>query len=114
MKSLFKFAVAGFAGLGVAASASGAFATDLTGNADAQIQQAISIVEDTTMDFGTIAVDGSGGTVTITSAAAVSGPAGYTFSGAPAAASSPASGTTPGPDSGFTAPEAPERPATTT
>jgi len=92
MKSLFKFAVAGFAGLGVAASASGAFATDLTGNADAQIQQAISIVEDTTMDFGTIAVDGSGGTVTITSAAAVSGPAGYTFSGAPAAGAFTASG----------------------
>ncbi len=92
MKSLFKFAVAGVAGLGVAASASGAFAADLTGNANAQIQQAISIVENTSMDFGTIAVDGSAGTVTISAAGAVSGPAGYTFSGAPAAGNFTASG----------------------
>jgi len=84
--------VAGVAGLGVADSASGAFATDLTGNADAEIQTAISIVENTTMDFGTIAVDGTGGTVSISAAAAVTGPAGYTFSGAPAAGNFTASG----------------------
>ena len=44
------------------------------------------------MDFGTIAVDGGGGTVTISAAGAVSGPAGYTFSGAPAAGAFTASG----------------------
>jgi len=92
MKNFWKYTVAAAAGLGVAASASVAFATDLTGNADAQIQQAISIVEDTTMDFGTIAVDGTGGTVTITAAGSVSGPVGYSFSGTPAAGAFTASG----------------------
>ncbi|GAB4363270.1 MAG: hypothetical protein Kow00114_19240 [Kiloniellaceae bacterium] len=92
MKYFNKFVAAGFAGLGVAAMASSAFATDQTGNASAQIQQAISITEDTAMDFGTIAVDGSSGTVTISAAGAVSGPAGYTFSGSPAAGTFTASG----------------------
>jgi hypothetical protein len=92
MKYLNRFAIAGAAGLGLVGSVSVAFATDLTGNADAQIQQAISIVEDATMDFGIIAVDGSGGTVTISAAAAVSGPGGYSFSGSPAAGTFTASG----------------------
>ncbi|GAB4395081.1 MAG: hypothetical protein Tsb0032_26170 [Kiloniellaceae bacterium] len=92
MKYLMKFVAAGVAGFGVVASASVAFATDQTGNASAQIQQAISITEDTAMDFGTVAVDGSGGTVTISTAGAVSGPAGYTFSGSPAAGTFTASG----------------------
>lgn len=92
MKYFNKFVAAGFAGLGVAAMASSALATDQTGNASAQIQQAISITEDTAMDFGTVAVDGSGGTVTISAAGAVSGPAGYTFSGSPAAGTFTASG----------------------
>jgi hypothetical protein len=92
MKYLMKFVAAGVAGIGLAASASVAFATDQTGNASAQIQQAISITEDTAMDFGTIAVDTSGGTVTIDSAGSVSGPAGYTFSGSPAAGTFTASG----------------------
>ncbi len=94
MKYMTKFVAAGFAGVGLAASASVAFATDQTGNASAQIQQAISITEDTAMDFGTVAVDGSGGTVTISTAGAVTGPAGYTFSGSPAAGTFTASGDT--------------------
>lgn len=92
MKYFNKFVAAGIAGLGVAATASSAFATDQTGNASAQIQQAISITEDTAMDFGTVAVDGSGGTVTISAAGAVSGPGGYSFSGSPAAGTFTASG----------------------
>ena len=92
MKYLTKFVAAGFAGIGIATSASVAFATDQTGNASAQIQQAISITEDTAMDFGTVAVDGSGGTVTISTAGAVTGPGGYTFSGSPAAGTFTASG----------------------
>ncbi len=92
MKYFNKFVAAGLAGAGVFASASVALATDQTGNASATIQQAISITEDTAMDFGIIAVDGSGGTVTISSAGAVSGPAGYTFSGSPAAGTFTASG----------------------
>jgi hypothetical protein len=92
MKYLNKFVAAGLAGAGVFASASVALATDQTGNASATIQQAISITEDTAMDFGIVAVDGSGGTVTISSAGAVSGPAGYTFSGSPAAGTFTASG----------------------
>lgn len=92
MKYFAKRVAAAIGGIGVFASASVAFATDETGNASAQIQQAISITEDTAMDFGTVAVDGSGGTVTISAAGAVSGPAGYTFSGAPAAGTFTASG----------------------
>ncbi|WP_157230838.1 DUF4402 domain-containing protein [Kiloniella laminariae] len=76
---------------GVVAS-TGTMAADGTGNASAQIQQAISITEDTAMDFGNTAVDASGGTVTISTAGAVSGPAGYTFSGSPAAGAFTASG----------------------
>jgi hypothetical protein len=92
MKYLNKFVAAGLAGAGVFASASVALAADQTGNASAAIQQAISITEDTAMDFGTIAVDGSGGTVTIDSAGSVTGPAGYTFTGSPAAGTFTASG----------------------
>lgn len=94
MKYFNKFVAAGIAGFGVAATASAALATDQTGNASAQIQQAISITEDTAMDFGTLAVDGSGGTVTISAAGAVSGPGGYSFSGSPAAGTFTASGDT--------------------
>lgn len=92
MKSILKYAMSGAAGVGIMVAGSAAFATDQTGNASAQIQQAISITEDTQMDFGTIAVDGSGGTVTITAAGSVSGPAGYTFSGSPAGGTFTASG----------------------
>ncbi|CAN0606331.1 unnamed protein product, partial [Ectocarpus sp. 12 AP-2014] len=74
MNKLFKFAAAGVVGATVSVSASSAFAADETGNAAAQIQQAISIVENTPMDFGNVAVDGSGGTVTISTAGAVTGP----------------------------------------
>ncbi|MGF1593488.1 MAG: DUF4402 domain-containing protein [Kiloniellaceae bacterium] len=92
MKAFTKFAVATAAGLGMVAASSAAFAEDETGNASAEIQQAISITEDTAMDFGTIAVDGSGGTVTIDSTGDVTGPAGYTFTGSPAAGTFTASG----------------------
>ena len=92
MYKVIKFAAAGAAGLAAVASASSAFATDLTGNATAQIQQAISIVEDTAMTFGNVAVDGSGGTVTISTAGAVTGPAAYSFSGSPAAGTFTATG----------------------
>ncbi len=92
MNKLFKFAAAGVVGAAVSVSASSAFAADETGNAAAQIQQAISIVENTPMDFGNVAVDGSGGTVTISTAGAVTGPAGYAFSGSPAAGNFTASG----------------------
>ncbi len=92
MNKVIKFAVAGAAGVAAVASASSAFATDLTGNATAQIQQAISIVEDTPMAFGTVAVDGTAGTVTIDAAGAVTGPGGYSFSGSPAAGTFTATG----------------------
>lgn len=92
MKAFTKLAAASVATLGIAVTGSAAFAADQTGNASAQIQTAISIVEDTQMDFGIIAVDTSGGTVTISSAGAVSGPAAYTFSGSPAAGAFTASG----------------------
>lgn len=92
MKYFMKWLAVGAAGLGVAASASVAFATSQTGNASATIQQAISITENTAMDFGTIGIDGTGGTVTVSTAGAVSGPGGYAFSGSPAAGNFTASG----------------------
>lgn len=92
MNTLYRYAAAGVVGVAVAASASSAFATDATGNASAQIEQAISITEDTAMTFGTVGIDGTGGTVTISTAGAVSGPAGYAFSGSPAAGTFTASG----------------------
>jgi len=45
MKAFTKITVAGVTALGMAATGSAAFATDQTGNASAQIQQAISITE---------------------------------------------------------------------
>ncbi len=72
--------------------ATAAMATDQTGNASAQIQTAITITEDTAMDFGIVAVDTSSGTVQISTAGAVSGPAAYSFSGSPAAGTFTASG----------------------
>lgn len=92
MNKLFKFATAGAVGVAVAASASSAFATDLTGNATAQIQQAISIVENTPMAFGNVAADAGGGTATISTLGAVTGPAGFSFSGSPAAGAFTATG----------------------
>ena len=77
---------------GMAATSGSALATDQTGNASAQIETQITITEDTAMDFGTIAVDGSGGTVTISAAGAVTGPGAYSFSGSPAAGTFTASG----------------------
>jgi len=92
MKAFTKLAAASVATLGFAVTGSTAFATDQTGNASAQIQTAISIVEDTQMDFGIIAVDADAGTVTISSAGVVSGPGDYSFSGSPAAGTFTASG----------------------
>lgn len=92
MKKTFKYLVIGTFSLGAAVSSSSVFAADGTGNASATIQTAISIVENTSMDFGTTAVDASSGTVTISSAGVVSGPAAYSFSGSPAAGAFTASG----------------------
>ena len=72
------------AGLGVSVISTAALATDETGDASAQIQQAITIVEDTSMDFGNIAVDGTAQTVTLSAAGVVAGGGGvYDFSGSP-------------------------------
>ncbi|MCZ4279995.1 DUF4402 domain-containing protein [Kiloniella laminariae] len=92
MKKSLKYIAYGVITMTGAVASSGSMAADGTGNASAQIQQAISITENTAMDFGNTAVDASGGTVTISTAGAVSGPAGYTFSGSPAAGAFTASG----------------------
>ncbi|MBL4667530.1 MAG: DUF4402 domain-containing protein [Sneathiella sp.] len=92
MKNSIKYISIGIVGVSIVASSSSVFAADGTGNAAASIQQAISIVENTTMDFATVAVDGSGGTVALTAAGSVSGPAGYSLSGTAAAGNFTASG----------------------
>ncbi|MEH6632064.1 MAG: DUF4402 domain-containing protein [Halopseudomonas aestusnigri] len=74
-----------FGAISLSFASSSVFAADATGNASAQIQTAVSVVENTTMNFGSTAVDASGGTVSMTSGGLVTGPGGYTFSGSPAA-----------------------------
>ncbi len=91
MNKVTKYIAAGILSTSVVSYSSFVFAADGTGNASAAIQQAIAIVENTSMDFATVAVDGSGGTVTLTSAGAISG-ATYTYSGSAAAGNFTASG----------------------
>ncbi len=85
LKVLNKVITFGAVSLAFASSSSVSLSADVTGNATAQIQTAVSVIENTTMNFGNTAVDASGGTVTMTSSGAVSGPAGYSFSGSPTA-----------------------------
>lgn len=80
-------------GLAFAGFASTANAADQTGNASANIQQAIQITEDTAMDFATIVADSAGDTVTLTAAGAVSSTGSSTFTGTPAAGSFSVTGT---------------------
>ena len=71
-----------------------AHATNQTGNASATIGTAITINEDTAMDFATIITDNSAQTVTLTSVGGISAGGGsYTFVGTPVAATFTASGT---------------------
>ncbi len=91
MNKTFKYLLAGVLGAGVMSSSSVVFAADGTGNASSTIQTALTVTENTTMDFGTITVDTSAATVTMTSAGSVSGGT-YTYSGSPAAGNFTASG----------------------
>lgn len=68
-------------------------ATDATGNASAIIQAAITLSEDTAMDFATITADPAGDTVSLTTAAAISSTGTSTFSGTPAAGAFSGTGT---------------------
>jgi len=55
----------------------------VTGHASATILPAITVVENTALDFGQIGATSAGGAVVISTAGAVSGPAAYSFSGSP-------------------------------
>ena len=85
LKVFSKVLAFGAISVAFASSSSVSLSADVTGNASAQIQTAVSVVENTTMSFGDTAVDASGGTVSMTSTGSVTGPAGYSFSGSPAA-----------------------------
>lgn len=63
-----------------------AYAVTATGTAKAIIKKALTVTEQTPMNFATIQTPSAGGTVTISSAGVVSTSAtGFTFSGTPAA-----------------------------
>jgi len=79
-----KLALLGMTAMSFAGFATQAHAADETGNASAEIQQAIAITEDTAMDFAVIVADPIGDTVTLTAANAISAANSSTFSGATA------------------------------
>ena len=93
MKTMLKLSLASALGFGLLASAMPANATDQTGNASAEIQEQLTITEDTAMDFATIAADPTGDTVTLTAADAISSTGTSTFSGTPSAGEFTATGT---------------------
>ncbi len=88
-----KLGLLGMTSLGVIAFAGHAMAVDATGNASASIQQAISLSEDTAMDFATIVADVAGDTVTLAADGTVTSTGTSTFSGTAAAGEFSASGT---------------------
>lgn len=92
MKAL-KFALLGVASVGVIATATQVQAEDITGNATAEIQQAIVLNEDTAMDFATILADPAGDTVTLDTSNGVTSTGASTFSGTAASGAFSASGT---------------------
>lgn len=67
-------------------------AADATGNATAIIRAAITLVEDTAMDFATITPDPTGDTVSLTAAGAISAAGSSDLSGTPAAGGFTATG----------------------
>jgi hypothetical protein len=69
-----------------------AFASNATGHASAIILQAITVTENTQMNFGDVFQTGGAGTVVLTPANAISG-AGFSFFGATAAGQFTATGT---------------------
>jgi len=92
MKAL-KFALLGVASVGVIAVATQAQAEDITGNASAEIQQAIVLTEDTAMDFATVLADPAGDTVTLDTSNGVTSSGASTFSGTAASGAFSATGT---------------------
>ncbi len=58
-----------------------AAAADIEGRATATIQRSVTLVEDSELNFGNIAVDGTAGTVVMDAGGNVSGPAGFAFGG---------------------------------
>ncbi len=82
MSTRWTYGIIAIAGLAMAQFASQAIADD----------PPISIMENTSMDFGDIIFDGTAGTVTISTAGAVTGPLGYIFGGSPAAGAYSATG----------------------
>lgn len=72
MLRFVKLGLLGLTVLSTLAVSSDAFATDATGNASADIVAAIAVSETTAMDFGNIAPDAAGDTVTLTAAGSIS------------------------------------------
>ncbi len=81
---ILKLGLIGMTAAGFAGFASQVNAADQTGNATAEIQQAIVITEDVAMDFATILADPAGDTVTLDTADAVTSSGSSTFTGTPA------------------------------
>lgn len=92
-KKLYSAILAGTAVLAVGLSATGANAATATANANAEIVAAISITEDTELNFGTIVPGAAASTVQLTPAGGVTCGAGLTCSGTTAAGAFTATGT---------------------
>lgn len=88
-----KLGLLGLTALSFAGFSNQAQAADQTGNATAEIQQALIITEDTAMDFAVIIADPIGDTVTLTAANAISAANASTFSGTTAAGGFSVTGT---------------------
>jgi hypothetical protein len=84
-------AAAAFAGT-IALSSSAAMAGSATGHASATILPAITVTENTQINFGKVAVDSSAQCVVISAAGAVTCPSQYTCTGSPTAGAFTATG----------------------
>lgn len=89
-KLLLGGAVAAF---GATALSQYAQATDATGNASAVIRAAITLIEDTAMDFGEITPNPAGDVITLTAAGGISAASGSDLNGTPSAGGFTATGT---------------------
>ncbi len=90
--SNIKLGLLGVSALTVVAFATQAQAADVTGNASATIQSAITLTEDTAMDFATIVADAAGDTVSLAADDSISATGSSTFSGTAAAGAFSATG----------------------
>ncbi|MGH1403685.1 MAG: DUF4402 domain-containing protein [Alphaproteobacteria bacterium] len=93
MRMVKKLGLLSVASVSAIAFASQAQAVDVTGDASAEIQESLTLVQDTAMDFATIIADSTGDTITLDTADSVSATGASTFTGTAASGEFSATGT---------------------